>query len=106
VYVYRAGIWEKTSMLELSREMVAIYNENKTNFQQARDQQRYRRPENRYPGDGEPRRSLIPFANGVYDMETGIFSEHSQDNWLTNHNGVTYTPAVPRKPPRPRAELP
>jgi putative DNA primase/helicase len=44
---------------------------------------------------GEPRRSLIPFANGVYDMETGIFSEHSQDNWLTNHNGVTYTPAVP-----------
>ncbi len=32
VYVYRAGIWEKTSMLELSREMVAIYNENKTNF--------------------------------------------------------------------------
>ena len=32
VYVYRAGIWEKTSLLELSREMVAIYNENKTNF--------------------------------------------------------------------------
>lgn len=26
VYVYRAGIWEKTSLLELSREMVAIYN--------------------------------------------------------------------------------
>ncbi|MDU2784094.1 MAG: primase-like DNA-binding domain-containing protein [Enterobacter sp.] len=47
------------------------------------------------PVMGEPRRSLIPFANGVYDMETGIFSEHSQDNWLTNHNGVTYTPAVP-----------
>ena len=28
-------------------------------------------------------------------METGVFSEHSRDNWLTNHNGVTYTPAVP-----------
>ncbi|HHI0054762.1 TPA: primase-like DNA-binding domain-containing protein [Klebsiella quasipneumoniae] len=95
VYVYRAGIWEKTSMLELSREMVAIYNENKTNFSKRAINNVIDALKIVIPVMGEPRRSLIPFANGVYDMETGIFSEHSQDNWLTNHNGVTYTPAVP-----------
>lgn len=95
VYVYRAGIWEKTSLLELSREMVAIYNENKTNFSKRAINNVIDALKIVIPVMGEPRRSLIPFANGVYDMETGIFSEHSQDNWLTNHNGVTYTPAVP-----------
>jgi putative DNA primase/helicase len=95
VYVYRAGIWEKTSMLELSREMVAIYNENKTNFSKRAINNVIDALKIVIPVMGEPRRSLIPFANGVYDMETGVFSEHSQDNWLTNHNGVTYTPAVP-----------
>ncbi|EMM5545701.1 DNA primase [Escherichia coli] len=95
VYVYRAGIWEKTSLLELSREMVAIYNENKTNFSKRAINNVIDALKIVIPVMGEPRRSLIPFANGVYDMETGVFSEHSQDNWLTNHNGVTYTPAVP-----------
>ncbi|VGE47925.1 Zinc binding domain / DNA primase [Klebsiella pneumoniae] len=95
VYVYRAGIWEKTSLLELSREMVAIYNENKTNFSKRAINNVIDALKIVIPVMGEPKRSLIPFANGVYDMETGVFSEHSQDNWLTNHNGVTYTPAVP-----------
>ena len=28
-------------------------------------------------------------------METGAFSEHSLDNWLTNDNGVIYTQPEP-----------
>ena len=32
VYLYREGVWVKAAPLELSREMVAIYNENHTNF--------------------------------------------------------------------------
>ncbi|EOX6873858.1 DUF5906 domain-containing protein, partial [Klebsiella pneumoniae] len=94
VYVYRAGIWEKTSLLELSREMVAIYNENKTNFSKRAINNVIDALKIVIPVMGEPRRSLIPFSNGVYDMESGEFSEHSQNNWLTNHNGVEYTPAV------------
>lgn len=31
-YIYQDGIWNKTTQLELCREMVAVYNEQQTNF--------------------------------------------------------------------------
>ncbi|RJT27689.1 DNA primase family protein [Buttiauxella izardii] len=95
VYLYRAGVWEKAAPLELSREMVAIYNENQTNFGKRTINNVIEALKIVIPVMGLPRRNLIPFANGVYDMETGEFSEHDTANWLTNHNGVEYTPAVP-----------
>lgn len=95
VYLYRSGVWEKVSPLELSREMVAIYNENQTNFSKRAINNVIEALKIVIPVMGEPRRSLIPFSNGVYDMETGEFTEHSPDNWLTNHNGVEYTHPVP-----------
>lgn len=95
VYLYHSGVWEKITFLELSREMVAIYNEHQTNFKKCYITNVIDTLKIVIPVMGEPRRSLIPFANGVYDMETGEFTEHRPDNWLTNHNGVEYTPAVP-----------
>lgn len=91
VYLYREGVWVKAAPLELSREMVAIYNENHTNFSKRSVNNVIDALKIVIPVMGEPRRSLIPFKNGVYDMETGAFSEHSLDNWLTNDNGVIYT---------------
>ncbi len=95
VYLYREGVWVKAAPLELSREMVAIYNENHTNFSKRSVNNVIEALKIVIPVMGEPRRSLIPFKNGVYDMETGAFSEHSLDNWLTNDNGVIYTPPEP-----------
>lgn len=83
------------SVAAMAGTITTIYNENKTNFSKRAINNVIDALKIVIPVMGEPRRSLIPFANGVYDMETGVFSEHSQDNWLTNHNGVTYTPAVP-----------
>ena len=60
VYVYRAGIWEKTSLLELSREMVAAYNENKTNFSKRAINNVIDALKIVIPVMGEPKRSLIP----------------------------------------------
>ncbi len=95
VYLYREGVWVKAAPLELSREMVAIYNENHTNFSKRSVNNVIEALKIVIPVMGEPRRSLIPFKNGVYDMETGAFSEHSLDNWLTNDNGVIYTQPEP-----------
>lgn len=95
VYQYCSGVWKITSPLELSREMVAIYNENQTNFSKRTVNNVIEALKLVIPVMGEPRRNLIPFANGVYDMGTGIFSEHCLGNWLTNHNGVEYIPAEP-----------
>lgn len=95
VYLYREGVWVKVAPLELSREMVTIYNENRTNFSKRAVNNVIEALKIVIPVMGEPRRSLIPFANGVYDMESGQFSEHSHDNWLINHNDVTYTDPIP-----------
>ncbi|MBD8152251.1 DNA primase family protein [Pantoea agglomerans] len=94
VYLYRGGVWEKASPLELSREMVAVYNENQANFSKRAINNVIEALKIVIPVMGEPRRSLIPFANGVYDMGTGEFSAHTPENWLTNHNGVMYTQPV------------
>ncbi|TLU68306.1 DNA primase [Enterobacter sp. MF024] len=95
VHAYRAGIWEKATQLELSREMVAIYNENQTDFSKRHINNVIEALKIVIPMMEEPRRNLIAFTNGVYDMQTGQFSEHSADNWITNHNGIEYSPAVP-----------
>lgn len=92
IYLYRDGVWEKISPLKLSREMVAIYNDNHTNFNKRTINNAVDALKFVVPEMGEPKLSLIPFANGVYDIETGLFSEHSADNWLSSHNGVEYTP--------------
>ncbi|HGY3285033.1 TPA: toprim domain-containing protein [Citrobacter freundii] len=95
MYLYREGVWVKAAPLELSREMVAIYNENQTNFSKRHINNVIEALKIVIPVMGEPRRSLIPFANGVYDMESGQFSEHCLENWLTNHNDVEYTAPTP-----------
>lgn len=95
VYLYREGVWVKAAPLELSREMVAIYNENQTNFSKRAVNNVIEALKIVIPVMSEPRRSLIPFANGVYDMESGQFSEHCPGNWLTNHNDVEYTAPAP-----------
>lgn len=94
LYLYRAGIWEKSAPLELSREMVAIYNEHQTNFSKRSVSNVIEALKIVVPVMGVPRPDLIPFANGVYDMATGEFSPHRADNWLTCHNGVEYTQPV------------
>lgn len=43
------------------------------------------------PALGELCGDLIGFANGVYDLTSQTFSPHSADNWLMNHNGITYS---------------
>lgn len=95
LYLYREGVWEKSAPLELSREMVAIYNEHQTNFSKRSVSNVIEALKIVVPVMGVPRSDLIPFANGVYDMATGEFSPHRADNWLTNHNGVEYTPPMP-----------
>ncbi|MGG6062922.1 DNA primase family protein [Salmonella enterica] len=95
VYVYRSGVWENISSLELGREMVAIYNERKTNFSKRGVSNVIDTLKLITPVMGEAPDNVIPFINGVFDMSTGEFSEHDPDNWITNHNGIEYSEALP-----------
>ncbi|EIK7837744.1 DNA primase [Salmonella enterica] len=95
VYVYRSGVWESISSLELGREMVAIYNERKTNFSKRGVSNVIDTLKLITPVMGEAPDNVIPFINGVFDMSTGEFSEHHPDNWITSHNGIEYSKALP-----------
>ncbi|EBQ9002502.1 DNA primase [Salmonella enterica subsp. enterica serovar Blockley] len=95
VYVYRSGVWENISSLELGREMVAIYNERKTNFSKRGVSNVIDTLKLITPVMGEAPDNVIPFINGVFDMSTGEFSEHDPHNWITNHNGIEYSEALP-----------
>ncbi|MDC9591497.1 primase-like DNA-binding domain-containing protein [Xenorhabdus sp. XENO-10] len=94
-YTYQSGVWKKTSCLDLSREMGEVYTLHGTNFSKRALNNVVEALKIVVPVMGEPCQSMIPFANGVFDIETKVFSPHRPENWLLNHNGIEYTPAKP-----------
>ncbi|QIF14571.1 DNA primase family protein [Escherichia coli] len=95
VHVWRDDFWVPVSILDLSREMVAIYEENGTAFSRRAISNAVDALKVMARPMGEPSGDLLPFANGVFDLKTGEFSPHSLDNWITTHNGIEYTPPAP-----------
>ncbi|HHZ5905778.1 DNA primase family protein [Escherichia coli] len=95
VHVWRDDFWVPVSTLDLSREMVAIYEENGTAFSRRAISNAVDALKVMARPMGEPSGDLLPFANGVFDLKTGEFSPHSLDNWITTHNGIEYTPPAP-----------
>ncbi len=94
VHVWRGGVWCPVSTMELSREMVAIYSEHRATFNKRVINNAVEAVKVIVEPMGEPSGNLLPFANGVFDLETGEFSPHSPENWITSHNGIEYTPPV------------
>ncbi|EGG0568703.1 DNA primase [Escherichia coli] len=95
VHVWRDDFWVPVSTLDLSREMVAIYEENGTAFSRRAISNAVDALKVMARPMGEPSGDLLPFANGVFDLKTGEFPPHSLDNWITTHNGIEYTPPAP-----------
>lgn len=95
VYCYGAGVWEKLSDSELERVMVSIFEENEAHYTEKGIKSVVATMKLQLPVIGEQRGDLIGFDNGVYDLTSQTFSPHSPDNWLMNHNGITYTSPAP-----------
>lgn len=91
VYVYKSGLWQPMTDDDLCRVMVAIYQEHKTPYSDKGIISAVRVLKMQSPVMGEQADRLIGFANGVYDIKRGTFSEHNPEYWLLNHNGVTFT---------------
>ncbi|HAX1982247.1 TPA: DNA primase [Escherichia coli] len=95
IYIWRGGLWCPASTMMLNREMVAIYSENKATFSKRVISNAVEALKVIAEPMGEPSGDLLPFANGVLNLNTGEFSPHSPENWITTHNGIDYTPALP-----------
>lgn len=95
VHVWRGGVWCPVSIMELSREMVAIYSEHRATFSKRVINNAVEALKVIAEPMGEPSGDLLPFANGALDLKTGEFSPHTPENWITTHNGIEYTPPAP-----------
>lgn len=94
VYVYKSGLWQPMTDDDLCRVMVAIYQEHKTPYSDKGIISAVRVLKMQSPVMGEQADHLVGFANGVYDIKSGSFRQHSPDDWLLNHNGIEFTAPV------------
>ncbi|CAK9884233.1 MAG: DNA primase TraC [Candidatus Erwinia impunctatus] len=94
VYQYVCGVWEKLPESEIQREMVAIFDEHKAHYTDKGVKSVVATMKLQLPTTGEQPADYIGFSNGIYDLKAKEFRAHSPDNWLMNHNGIEYTPAV------------
>ncbi|WP_208952307.1 primase-like DNA-binding domain-containing protein [Rahnella sp. ChDrAdgB13] len=90
-YAYDGSTWQRVADSELQREMVAIFNENEVNYSPVGIKNAIDAMKLEIPVVGKPRRELIGFENGVYDLTNKEFLPHSPEHWLMNHNGITFT---------------
>lgn len=92
VYRYGSGVWEKLPDIELERVMVSIFEEHEAHYTEKGIKSVVATMKLQLQPAADQRADLIGFKNGVYDLNTRTFSDHSPDNWLMNHNGIDYTP--------------
>lgn len=95
VYCYDSGVWSKLNDSELERVMVTIFEEHEAHYTEKGIKSVVATMKLQLPILGEQRCDLIGFENGVYDLSTQTFTKHSPENWLMNHNGITYTSPAP-----------
>lgn len=91
VYCYSKGIWEKLADSELERVMASVFECHEAHYTEKGIKSVVATMKLQLPALGGLRGDLIGFTNGVYDLTAQTFSLHSADNWLMNHNGITYT---------------
>ena len=91
VYSYERGAWIKLSDSEIERAMVQIFEDHEADYTEKGIKSVVGTMKLQLNAIGKPRDNLIGFENGVYDLVTQTFSPHNPDNWLMNHNGITYT---------------
>lgn len=94
VYVFTGSVWEKVSDNELRRTMGSIFDNHETPYSPKGIDSAIDAMKLQIPVIGQQKSELIGFENGVYNLSTNQFSAHHPDNWLMNHNGITFTQPV------------
>ncbi|WP_047685979.1 toprim domain-containing protein, partial [Xenorhabdus sp. NBAII XenSa04] len=90
-YRYNGATWESVPDSELSRSMVAIFDQHETPYSPNGINNAISAMKLQVPVIGEPKRALIGFSNGVYDLSVQAFKPHAPEHWLMNHNGIAFT---------------
>jgi putative DNA primase/helicase len=99
VYRYHDGIWSEVDKDELYKTTIALFDEHETSYSKKAIDSVIDTMKITIKTMREPRKGVVCFANGVYDIQRKQFEEHSKDNWLTASNGVTYREVDTSKPP-------
>lgn len=92
---YSGAIWQPITDKSLRRELAKLYREAEASYSAGGIGSVIDTMRLSVPVLEAPRRSLIGFGNGVFNMVTREFSSHSKANWLTQALAVDYTEAEP-----------
>ncbi|WP_338803555.1 primase-like DNA-binding domain-containing protein [Xenorhabdus griffiniae] len=93
-YRYNGATWESVPDSELRRAMVAIFDQHETPYSPNGINNAISAMKLQIPVIGEPKRELIGFSNGMYDLSVQAFKPHAPEHWLMNHNGIAFTESV------------
>ncbi|EIY7581781.1 DNA primase [Salmonella enterica] len=95
VHRYTGQMWEYIPDAEMRRQMAQLFHDNSASYSPQAVKSAIEAMTMQIPLMGETPKTIIGFANGVYDPEAGHFRPHCPEDWLTGHNDVDYTPPVP-----------
>jgi putative DNA primase/helicase len=90
IYRYQSGIWSVIEQDELYKTTVALFDDNETSYSKNGIDSVIDTMSITLKAMKEPRKGVISFANGVYDIKSNQFEEHAPENWITATNGVEY----------------
>lgn len=93
-YIYNGSIWEPRTDEQLFRDMVKIYIDNNTYYSPHGIKNAVEAMRLSAEPMGIQSLNLIAFTNGVYDIHNQIFSPHTPEHWVKQHNNIEFTEPV------------
>lgn len=94
VHHYNGVIWKLVSDKDLARELAIIFRADGAPYSMTAMKNAVDTMKLSLPKMGITERNLVGFRNGVFDTRSGIFREHSKEDWLLIASDVEFTQAA------------
>ncbi|ELJ7124958.1 toprim domain-containing protein [Salmonella enterica] len=92
VYHYSGVIWSMISDDTLSLKLAKIFRDSDCKYSKAKITAIIETMKLALPELGKPRRELIGFNNGVFDIHAKAFRAHNKEDWLLFASSKDYSP--------------
>ncbi|UVC29312.1 phage/plasmid primase, P4 family [Pantoea sp. SOD02] len=93
-FKYNGSHWHPILDAELESQMAKLFRESDCPFSKKSVTAVVQTLKIELTALGVPNKTLLGFANGVFNIETGVFRKHQRDDWLLSVNAVNYSPAA------------
>ncbi|OCG24709.1 hypothetical protein A9G11_03385 [Gilliamella sp. wkB108] len=93
IYHYQDNVWQPISDKVLMRTLADLFTQSGEPFNPLRISSAVESLRLSLPIMGIPKKDLICFRNGVYELKSQTFRPHNKQDWLLVNNNIDYYPA-------------